>query len=434
LKKVLIITYYWPPGSSPGVQRFLKFTKYLENFGWKPYVLTVNNGSYPSRDESLLKDVPAGVEVFRTKTFEPFQLFNLIKGKRSKSAPIGFINLSSKKSRLNNLSLYIRANFFIPDARKGWNRFAVKKAREIIIKNKIDAIITTGPPQSTHLIGYKIKMENNIPWIADLRDPWTNVYYNSLFPRTKRTKKADKKLEDNVATTADMLTVVSTGLKNEFADRAKDIEIIYNGFDESDFKDVSINQHSGFTLAYIGNFKPNQNIKMIWESINEISKTIKSFKSDFKLLLTGNIDEGVVNDLKKHNINTLTEIQPFLPHDEAVSLMCNSAMLLFVVPQAANNHLIITGKLFEYIASGTPILSVGPVDGDASKLLNEVGRYPMIDYVYKDEFKKILVENYQLWLKNGKLDKYKDEDIAEYSRRGLTKKLSEKLYKITDEH
>ena len=434
MKKVLIITYYWPPGSSPGVQRFLKFTKYLKNYGWKPYVLTVNNGSYPSRDESLMKDVPADVEVYRTKTFEPFQLFNLIKGEKSKSAPIGFINLNKKKSLFNNLSLYIRANFFIPDARKGWNRFAVKKAREIIIKNKIDAIITTGPPQSTHLIGYKLKMENNIPWIADLRDPWTNVFYNSMFPRTEGTKRIDKKLEDKVTTTADMLTVVSAGLKSEFAGRAKEIEIIYNGFDESDFKDVSLSPSSVFTLAYIGNFKPNQNVKMIWEGINEISKTIKSFKSDFKLLLTGNIDAGVVNDLKEYNIDTLTEIQTFLPHDKAVSLMCNSTMLLFVVPQAANNNLIITGKLFEYIASGTPILSVGPVDGDASKLLNEVGRYPMIDYNNKEEFKKMLVENYQLWLKNGILNKYKDKDMAEYSRRGLTEKLSKQLNKITDEH
>ncbi|MCD4665940.1 MAG: glycosyltransferase [Bacteroidales bacterium] len=434
MKKVLIITYYWPPGSSPGVQRFLKFVKYLKDFGWKPYILTVNNGSYPSRDESLLNDVPSGLEVYRTKTFEPYRMFNLIKGKRSKSTPIGFINLSNKKNWLNYLSLYIRANFFIPDARKGWNRFAINKAKEIILKNKIDAIITTGPPQSTHLIGHKLKMENNIPWIADLRDPWTNVYYNTFFPRTKRTKKAYKKLEDKVVKTADMVTVVSAGLKNEFAGRAKEIEIIYNGFDESDFKDIKIIQPSVFTLAYVGNFKPNQNIKMIWESLSEISKTIENFKSDFKLLLTGNIDAGAANDLRKYDIDTLTEIQPFLPHDDAVSQMCNVSMLLFVVPEAVNNHLIITGKLFEYIASGTPILSIGPVDGDACKLLMETGRFPMIDYGDKEGFKKMLVENYRLWQKNGKLRKHEKQDIDKYSRRGLTKKLSEKLNKITGEH
>ena len=434
MKKVLIITYYWPPGSGPGVQRFLKFTKYLREFGWEPYILTVRNGAYPSRDESLLKDVPEDVNVYRTKTFEPFGLFNFIKGNKGNTTPMGFINLNKKKSWLNNLMLYIRANYFIPDARKYWKKFALKKARKVILENRIDAIITTGPPQSTHLIGNTLHQKLSIPWIADLTDPWTNVYYNSIFPRTKRTKIKDKKLEDRVATNADCLTVVSAGLKEEFSDRAKDIETIYNGYDESDFKEIEFTIPEKFTLAYIGNLKPNQNVKLLWKCIEELCEEVDGFRSNFKLLLTGNIDGSILDDINGCNINGLTEIRSFLPHQEAVSLMCSVSMLLFVVPQATNNKLIITGKLFEYIASGTPILSVGPVDGDASKLLNEAHRIPMMDYKDKDVLKNCLRESFNQWQKSGSLEKHDTHTISDYSRRGLTKKLSEKLNQITGEH
>lgn len=174
-KKVLIITYYWPPASGPGVQRFLKISKYLNDFGWKPIILTVKNGSYPSFDPSLENEIPEWVEVHKTKTFEPFTIYNRLTGSKGKNLGTGLIGLEGKQSFVKKLSIYIRANYFIPDARKGWYRYAVKEAKQLIQEKEIDAIITTGPPHSTHLIGKSLKEKFNLPWISDFRDPWVNI-------------------------------------------------------------------------------------------------------------------------------------------------------------------------------------------------------------------------------------------------------------------
>ena len=281
-KKALVITYYWPPAAGPGVQRFLKFCKYFKDFGWDPIVLTVENGSYSSTDSSLAKDIPQNTRVFKTKSFEPFQVYNRLRGEKGKTVPVSLIGIKEDKRYIQRLSLFIRANFFIPDARKGWRPFAVKKARKIINEIGIDAIITTGPPQSTHLIGLDLKKEFGIPWVADFRDPWTNVYYNRFFPRTKKTENKDRKLENAVLETCDAITVVSNGLANEFRDRASRVEIIYNGFDHADIPAQEEFATEKFTLEYIGNLKPNQNVEALYEAIGELVNENPDFSNDFR--------------------------------------------------------------------------------------------------------------------------------------------------------
>ena len=428
-KRVLVITYYWPPAAGPGVQRFLKFCKYLRDFDWEPIVLTVENGSYSSTDNSLEKDIPTGTKVYKTKTFEPFQVYNSLRGQKGKGIPVSLMGIKEDKRFIQKLSILIRANFFVPDARKGWRPFAVKKAKKLINQYSINAIVTTGPPQSTHLIGRELKKEFGIPWIADFRDPWTTVFYNKFFPRTKKAQKKDKKLEDAVLSECDAITVVSNGLAKEFEDRASKIEVIYNGFDEADIPDKKQINTDTFSLEYIGNLKPNQNVEALYEAISELKNENAAFSEDFKLNFTGNVDAYLLEEMcVSYGLKSIVKVLPYVPHQEAVNRMVKSNILLFIIPRAENNRLIITGKLFEYMASATPMLSIGPIDGDASLLIKEGKRGTMLDYADKDGIKALLIQRYLLWKEqNGKKTFHVEDGLKQFSRRELTRKLSNVL-------
>ncbi|MFH1320668.1 MAG: glycosyltransferase family 4 protein [Bacteroidota bacterium] len=431
MKKVLIITYHWPPGAGPGVQRFLKFCKYLMEFDWEPTILTVKDGNYPAIDESLLNDVPDGIKVYRTKTSEPYKAASFFTGKKQKDITVGLIGMKDSKSILQKLSVFIRANFFIPDARKGWKKYAVKKAVELISENKIDAIITTGPPQSTHLIGLELKKRFHLPWIADFRDPWTTVYYNKFFPRLDVTKKKDKALEDKVIAEADCITVVSEGLKEEFEERSRRIEVIYNGYDEDDvfFDTPEVTQK--FLMSYIGNFKPNQNIMTLWEAMTELINEKRDFKENLEINLIGKVDIHTLEDIKKMGLSDNLHVIDFVPHDKATKSMLKANLLLFIIPYTENNQLILTGKIFEYLASRTPMLSIGPTNGNASKLITEAGRDKMIEYDDKSGIKQIIVKYYNEWKKDNHIPfKHLETNLNKYTRRDLTRCLSEVLNEL----
>ena len=432
-RKVLIITYYWPPASGPGVQRFLKISKYLTDFNWQPVILTVQNTSASSFDTSLEKEISESIDVFKTKTFEPFEVYNQLAGNKGKQPGTGLIGLESNKGLFKKLSLFIRANFFIPDARKGWCRFALKEARKIIKENQIEAIITTGPPHSTHLTGLALKKEFGLPWIADLRDPWTNIFYNKYFPRTIRTKKKDQYLEDSVIMNADLVTVVSKGLQDEFENRAKKSEIIYNGFDPADIPETKTIKSERFILSYVGNFKPNQNGIAFWESIFELKNEIPDFQDNFKINLTGNLNSGIFEIIEKYLLNDIVETNSFVSHSEAIKLMVNSGLLLFIIPDTDSNHLIITGKLFEYIASGTPVLSIGPAKGNAAEILRDSGRDTMISYDDKNKIKEIIKKYYSDWINSsGELYKHPETDNQKFSRKFQAKQFADQLDILTE--
>lgn len=423
--KVLIITYYWPPASGPGVQRFLKFCKYLPEFGWKPYVVTVENGTYSATDPSLASDVPDKVTVIKTKTAEPFTAYNKLTGKKTNETTVGMINMKCKQSIVKKTAVYIRANYFIPDARKGWNKFAFEAAKKLIEQENIETVITTGPPQSTHLIGLKLKKQLNIKWIADFRDPWTTVYYNEMLPRSGATQRKDKKYEDSVLKNADKVVVVSHGLKEEFSDRNENIEVIYNGYDENDMQYKPWgDKNKKFTIASIGNFKPNQNVTTLWQAIAELCKENPEFSQMTKIELTGNVDQSVIDAFTANNIDHLLSVNKYVPHLEATKLMITADVLLFIIPQTDRNHLIITGKIFEYLASGTPLFAIGPTKGNASKIIDSVNREPMIDYDDIASMKNNLTTLFKNWKNAEKPIKYSTNDIAKYSRKGLTEKLA----------
>ena len=427
-KKVLILTYYWPPASGPGVQRWLKFVRYLPQFGWDPIIVTPAKGSYPFEDHSLMDEIPEIVREIRTKTIEPFRLYNLLTGKKGKSIPVAMGDIRETTSPIKKLSAYIRANWFIPDARKGWVPFATKAARSVLHNEEIGAVITTGPPHSTHLAGARLREDFNIPWIADFRDPWTTIYYNKYLPRTKRTEQKDRHLETMVLQKADAVTTVSPGLKAELSDRAHRVEVIYNGFDPDDIADKPSEPTQHFTLAYVGNFKDNQNVPTLWEAIRILNESEPGFKELFRLQLTGSVGRSVRSAIAEAGLDGQTGYSDFVPHHVATRLMGEASLLLFIIPQSEQNNLILTGKIFEYLASKTPMLSIGPANGNAAGILKQCDRADMIGYDDAETMRNTLAEHFRQWKEHGKVNQVVQSDVhMAFSRQAQTKQLVELL-------
>jgi len=369
VKKVLIITYYWPPSGGSGVQRWLKFVKYFRDFGIEPIVLTVapEFAALPNIDESLEYEIPAGIEVHKTRAKSPFGFYR--KMKKGNIPNSGFAG-EGKANLFDNLFRFIRGNFFIPDARIGWNKFALEKARELIQLHAIDTVITSSPPHSTQLIGLQLKKEFNIKWLADLRDPWTEIYYNKLLFRTNWAKKIDYRYEQACLQNADTLIVVSEDIKRRFGEARETIlekiHVIPNGFDEEDFSKVQTKNDAGVKyISYVGNLGLQYPIEPFLKAFSELVKVDQQWRIRF----VGNVSDVVNTEIQKLDLEKWVEFIPYVEHKKAVEYMINSDLLLLIIPNTENNKGILTGKLFEYIATGNPIIYIGPEDGDALEIL-----------------------------------------------------------------
>jgi glycosyltransferase involved in cell wall biosynthesis len=379
MEKVLIVTYYWPPGSGAGVQRWLKFSKYLTKLGWEAVLLTVDPdfAVYSAIDHSLNNEVPANLTVYKTRARDYFRLY---KKDKTKIPSAGFA-IDEEKGFVSHITRIIRGNFFIPDPRKGWNRFAFKKACEIIETRKIDCVITTSPPHSTQLIGLKLKKKfPGIKWIADLRDPWTDIYYYEKFYPTFLSRRIDSAYERRVLISADKIITVGKSLKELFSSKIpgieEKIEVISNGYDEEDFSSLIASKPDAFTITYVGTLSGSY-------PINGLLKALKSLSEEginFRLRFT-----GVVSPEHKELISSATggsgiEFIPYSGHLTAIRNMLDASVLLLIIPDHFSSRSIITGKLFEYLASGKPVICLGPVDGDAANILEETGHGKTFDY------------------------------------------------------
>ena len=371
MKKVLIITYYWPPSGGSGVQRWLKFVKYFRNFGIEPIVLTVapEFAALPNLDESLEHEIPAGIKIHKTRAKSPFGFYR--KMKKGAIPNSGFAG-EGKASFFDNLFRFIRGNFFIPDARIGWNKFALEKARELIHLHAIDTIITSSPPHSTQLIGLQLKKEFKLKWLADLRDPWTEIYYNKLLFRTNWAKRIDYRYEQACLQNADTLIVVSEDIKQRFGEKRETIlekiHVIPNGFDEEDFSKVQTKNDAEVKyISYVGNLGLQYPVDGFLETFAEIIKK----ENNWKLYFVGNCHKGIKTIVDKLNLTDSVEFVPYVNHSEAIDFMIKARILLLIIPEIENNKGILTGKLFEYLATGNPILNIGPKDGDAAAILKE---------------------------------------------------------------
>ena len=425
-KKVLIITYYWPPSGGAGVQRWLKFVKYLPQLGWEPIVYTAENGEYPVLDHQLIKEIPENIEVIKTPIWEPYSWYKKLSGrKQNDNINSGFLSENKKKSKLiESISVWVRGNLFIPDARKYWIKPSVKFLSNYLKENKVDAIISSGPPHSMHLIALALKKKFNIPWIADFRDPWTNIDYYQDLKLSKRSDQKHKRLEKNVLLNTDIALSVGKTLAKELqALGSNKVEVIENGYDPEDFNLKESTLDKKFTIAHIGSFTPSRNHPILWESIKELIKENKEFADHLQLKLIGKIDYSVKESIEENGLSEYVKFLAYLPHNQVIKEQTSSHILLLMVNNTPNAKGIVTGKVFEYMASSRPILVIGPKDGDLAQIINESNTGIVCNYDEKQKLKSTLLD---LFYKKIKLE----TTIEKYSRPQLTQKLSKLLNDI----
>ncbi len=429
-KKVLLFTYYWPPSGGAGVQRWLKFCKYFPEFGVKPTVVTVreDKASYPVIDRTLFEEISPELEIIKTNSFEPLGFYQKLSGR--KQIPFaGFAN--DDDNWKHEISRFIRGNFFIPDARRGWNKYAFEAGSKVIAQQNIKTIITTSPPHSTQLVGLKLKKKYNVNWIADLRDPWTDIYYYPKMNHTALAKTIDLRYEREVLKNADKIIVVSDFIKNMFLQKSTHIHpekvyVIPNGYDEEDFNRINIKHNpSSFIIGYNGTLADNYPIDTFTDAIKRV---IQKYSNRLRVLVrfTGSIS----NDMQKkihHAISGHCEFNAHVPHKKSVELLLESNVLLLLIPEVKNNEGILTGKLFEYMAACNPIVCIGPKHGNAAAIINDCEAGKVFE---KNESELIvtylesLVEQYL----NQKSIKTKNDLHQKYSRRNLSKQMASLVY------
>ena len=424
-KKILIITYYWPPAGGPGVQRWLKFAKYLPEFGWEPIIYTPENPSYPLLDESLLKDVPKNIKVVKTNIWEPYQIAEKL-SKSNKKFKGGQFDVGQNQSWKSKLSIWIRGNFFIPDARVFWVKPSIQFLTKYIQEHQIETIVTTGPPHSMHLIGLGLKEKfNNLQWIADFRDPWTEISYYKHLKLTKSSDKKHRTLENSVFKNADITLATSYSDAENFKKAGANAVCITNGFDESEIENSKPSSHSNFVMSYVGVLEQLRNPEILWEALSEMKLEDDNFRKDFRLKFVGRIDEQILNRLEQLQLQETIINKGYLKHDEALQEMQTSDILLMTNFPNDSSKGIIPGKIFEYLATGKKILSFGPEGADVSEILKQTKAGKHFGYSEKKELKDYLQQMYQDW-KNGNL-KTETENINDFSRKNLTQKLVEIL-------
>jgi hypothetical protein len=412
--KVLIITYYWPPAGGSGVQRWLKFVKYLQEFGIEPVVYTVENANYLKQDASLLNEVPKGIEILKQPIWEPTAL---LFWKKSKQQTKGISNVSK-----GGFLSFIRGNFFIPDPKVFWVKPSVSYLQKYLDNHTIDVIISTGPPHSMHLIAEKLHQKNTVKWLADFRDPWSDLYYNTDFNQLAFAKNKNKRLEERILRNSDCILTVSNSLKEELEKTAKKVEVITNGFDDEFSASNNVILDTKFSISYIGLLPKQSNPKLLFKVLKGICKESEIFKKDLKLNFIGDISEEVKVEILANKLDKNTDFVGYVSHQEAIAYQNKSQVLLLLIPNVKNNEGILTGKLFEYLKAKRPILAIGPEKGDLATILQETNSGVIVNFDAEEKLKLEIVALYQ---------KYKEDkltvnfsNIEKYHRKELTKKLA----------
>lgn len=422
--KILIITYYWPPAGGPGVQRWLKFVKYLPDFGVQPIVYIPENPTYPIIDENLVKEVSDKAIILKQKIFEPYQLASFLSKNKTKKISSGIIPNQKKQSFLDKTFLWIRGNLFIPDARVFWVKPSVAYLEKYILDNDIDTIITSGPPHSLHLIGLELKQKLDLKWFADFRDPWTTIGYHKSLRLSSFAAKKHKALEHQVLNTADTIIVTSKTTKTEFqAITSKPIAVITNGYDTEQVEKQTLD--TKFSLAHIGSFLSERNPSILWESLIELTNEIPDFKSHLEIKLIGAVSQEVLETISQFGLKPYLNNLGYISHAEAIAYQRKSQVLLLIEINSEDTKSIIPGKLFEYMVSNRPIIAIGPKDSDFAEIITNTNTGVFFDYSEKVKLKSVILDFYNQFLE-GKLQS-NGVGLQNYSRRNLTKQLVELL-------
>ena len=422
MKKVLIISYYWPPAGGPGVQRWLKFTTYLPQFGIEPIVYIPENPSYPIIDHNLKNEVPQGIQILKQPIFEPYNLASKLGGKSPSEISSGIIPPEASQTRKQKLLLWIRGNFFIPDARTNWVKPSISFLTKVIEEQSIDTIVTSGPPHSMHLIGLGLKKSHDVHWIADFRDPWTSIGYHKKMRLTQRAAEKHVALESEVLNTADKIIVTSKGTQEEFEQKTKQpIHIITNGFEPSR-GEVSSTLDEKFSFAHIGSLLSARNPLILWEVLSELVTENAQFANAFELKFAGVVSETVMKTITEHNLGDYITNLGYIPHERAIELQRQSQVLLLIEIDSEETQMIIPGKLFEYIQSGRPILSLGPKNADFATIIKDTTTGSFFQYTEKKVLKEQILSYFDQYLQNTL--SVSPQGIEKYTRRNLTAQLA----------
>lgn len=423
---MLIITYYWPPTGGGGVQRWLKFAKYLPEFGWKPVIYTPENPDFEIKDEGLQADVHEVTEVLRTPIWEPFGIYRKLLGKNATQKQ-GVVE-KNNRSLLGKLSLYIRANLMIPDPRRYWIKPSTRFLARYLSANPVDLIVSTGPPHSMHLIAMNVAQSGNTPWLADFRDPWSDWDVLDLLGVSASARRKHRKLEQQVFSKADRVMTVSWRLAKKMSDKGGiDVTVITNGYDEADF-DIDQFHADKFRISHLGLINEGRNPEVLWKCLEQLCTENSRFAEDLELFIAGTVGMEVKNSIKTFpQLNERTVFGGYLSHDQVFDVYSKSALLLLLVNRTSNAEWIIPAKLYEYLYTGLPILAFGEVASDANKVLTSVSHNAFIDYYDEATCMRRLLDEYDAFRNNQKPDR---GSSTQYSRRSLTMSLATTMEQI----
>lgn len=426
MKKVLIITYYWPPSGGSGVQRWLKFVKYFNEFGIEPIIYTVDNPDYAIIDKTLKQDIPEGTIILKQPIWEPYKMASFLSKKKGKSASTGF--LTKKKTIGGTISKYVRANYFIPDARKFWIKPSVKFLNKYLAENKVDAIVSSGPPHSLHLIALELKKKFGLPWLSDFRDPWTDIDYLHRLPLSERSKRKHLKLEKEVLNQSNAIVVVGETMRKKYLSENANTLVITNGYDQIT-NNLNVVKDEQFTITHIGLMNEDRNPTNLWLVLSKLISDNSEFKKDLKIRLIGKVSDLVISEINKHGLSDNFEMITYLPHDEVIAYQEKTQVLLLAVNNVASAKGIITGKIFEYLMAKRPIIAIAPVDGDLAEILNETNAGSVVGFNDSTNLKKYITELYSSY-KSGNLE-IDSNNIEQFHRKKLTEKMANVLKRIS---
>ena len=426
---ILIISYYWPPSGGSGVQRWMFFAKYLKQLGHNPIILTVDPkyASYNLFDNSLIEQIK-DIETHRTYSLEVLKLYSLLKsGDRSLAIPQSYI---PNQSFFDKITSFIRLNFFIPDSRIGWNYFAFKKAKKLIENNNIKCVITTGPPHSTHLIGKKITKKFKLKWIVDLRDPWAEIFYLKDKFRFKYAKKLNQKFESDVLNSADLIiTTVGERYQNIIKGKSsssKKIYKIYNGYDKSVYDKIKEIKPASFNIVFTGILTKNHNYQVFQEVLDYLKEEYKDLNMIFTF--AGKIDEEI-KKLYSEKIHFIDK--GYVIHETAIEIIKSSHLLINFNYLHTEITDMVSGKLIEYLASGSPIINFSNSAEESNSLLKYSTKSFNADSNDVAKVINFIKKEYDSWL-DGNYEKDIPKNIESLSREKLTNDLVKLIENLVD--
>ena len=437
MKRVLIISYYWPPTGGSGVQRWVKFAKYLPSEGWQPVIYTPENPEQLAVDASLEAEVPAEAEVLKRRIVEPYELYKKVlrrSGHSKEAVEVNPVN-AQNKSMLQKMAMWVRGNLFRPDPRCLWIGPSVRYLKKYLAEHPVDLIVSTGPPQSMHMIGLRLSQETGLPWIADFRDPWTKIFYFKHLQMTRATERWHKKMERKVLDGATAVVAVSPLVQQEFKAMTKTpVELITNGFDDCEFNAEPFAMAYGgpamdFCIVHTGLFAADGNPTVLWDVLSEKSKEDAEFRKHLKIKLIGKTDEQILNAIRDAGLEANLMNMGYLEHARAIDEQRKASLLILPLRKEPEYKAVLPGKLFEYLASWRPVLGIGQTDGAMSMILQDAKAGIVLDWDDKDSMRRYIDECWEKHLK-GEL-KATEGDISRFSRINLTRRMAQLFERLT---